>query len=258
MVSTYLSDQFGRVDCVVLVGSGRANRHIDIHWTALPPDLLSRPVLTDAWPLFALTISTDRLTLRLPREEELAALSRVAAVGVHQAGERPFLTPWTEVHPEQRARAVLQDHWGGLGEWRAEDWWLGLAVFHDEEPIGRIALRARTFAVVREVATSSWLGLEHHGKGFGTEARAGVLTLAFDHLRANSALTEVFQDNHASQGVSRKLGYVPDGISVDARGDQAIVSDRLRLTREAWRAQDRPHAMVDGIDACRAMFGVGA
>ena len=35
----------------------------------------------------------------------------------------------------------------------------------------------------------------------------GASTLAFDHLGAQAALTEVFQDNHASQGVSRKLGY---------------------------------------------------
>lgn len=219
-------------------------------------------MLTDAWPLFALTIETERLTLRLPRDEEVARLSRVAAGGLHDPAERPFLTPWTEGGPQARARFVLQGHWASLGEWRPDDWALGLAVFPKDgsegEPIGRVTLWARDFAVVREVTTSSWLGLEHQGQGFGTEARAGALALAFDHLGAVAALTEVFQDNHASQGVSRKLGYVHDGISRDARGEEALVSDRLRLTLEAWRERqaERSTVTVSGVQACLAEFGV--
>ncbi|WP_432923800.1 hypothetical protein ACQPZZ_27660 [Microbispora sp. CA-135349] len=81
-------------------------------------------------------------------------------------------------------------------------------------------------------------------------------TLAFDHLDARAARTEVFQDNHASQGVSRKLGYEHDGISVDARGDEAVVSDRLRLTRQKWAQRNGRAARVDGMTACRPMFGL--
>ncbi len=61
---------------------------------------------------------------------------------------------------------------------------------------------------------------------------AEAFSLAFDHLGADAALTEVFQDNHSSQGVSRKLGYEPDGISRDARGGEVVISDRLRLARQ--------------------------
>jgi RimJ/RimL family protein N-acetyltransferase len=104
--------------------------------------------------------------------------------------------------------------------------------------------------------TSAWLGVEHQRKGYGTEARAGLLTLAFDHLGADAALTEVFQDNRASQGVSRKLGYERDGISVDARGSEAVISDRLRLTRQKWAHQQRPTVTVEGMPACRPMFGL--
>jgi RimJ/RimL family protein N-acetyltransferase len=213
-------------------------------------------MLTDVWPLFGLTITTARLELRVPRDEEIAELACLAGRGVHKAAERPFLTPWTEGEPRDRELSVLQGHWGCLSSWDSKEWTLGLGVFYGGTPLGRVTLRARDFAVVREVTTSSWLGVEHHGKGYGTEARAGLLTLAFDHLDAEHAVTEVFQDNHASQGVSRKLGYVPDGISRDARGDEALVSDRLRLTRHAWsQLQDRPSAEVKGLDACREMFG---
>ena len=119
-----------------------------------------------------------------------------------------------------------------------------------------MTLRARDFPVVREVTTSSWLGLPYQEKGYGTEARAGLLTLAFDHLGADAARTEVFQDNHSSQGVSRKLGYEPDGISRDARGDEVVVSDRLRLIRQKWQSQPRTDVRVIGFADCRPMFGL--
>ncbi len=212
-------------------------------------------MLSDLWPTYALRITTPRLTLRLPDAQELAALAQVAADGVHEPSERPFLTPWTEGTPEERVRILLQGHWDDLANWTPANWALGLAVFDsDNRPIGSVTLRARDFRVVRGVTTSSWLGLSHHHQGLGTEARAGVLTLAFDHLGATDAITEVFPDNHASQGVSRKLGYQPDGISKDARGDEVLVSDRLRLTAERWAEISHPPATVEGVEAARGMF----
>ncbi|MFJ8044134.1 GNAT family N-acetyltransferase [Kitasatospora sp. NPDC096147] len=214
-------------------------------------------MLADLWPTYGLTIHTPRLELRLPREAELCALARLAGEGVHHPGERPFLTPWTEGSPAERESSVLRGFWSDLAEWSPTDWGLQLGVFLDGRPLGLVGLNGRDFRVVREVTTWSWLGLPHHGRGHGTEARAGLLALAFHHLGAHAALSTVFQDNHSSQAVSRKLGYRPDGISVDARGDEALVSDRLRLTRAAWSAGDHPTVTVTGLTAdCRAAFGL--
>lgn len=213
-------------------------------------------VLADLWPLYGLIISTPRLELRLPHEPELAALALLAGRGVHGPGERPFLTPWTDGSALDRARAVLREHWSQLGQWSATNWQLGLGVFCQGEPLGMVTLRARDFPVVREVTTSSWLGLPHQGNGYGTEARIGLLCLAFGHLGAQAALTEVFQDNHASQGVSRKLGYEHDGIATAARGGEAVVSDRLRLTRHRWADRHQGTVQVEGIAACRPLFGI--
>jgi RimJ/RimL family protein N-acetyltransferase len=209
-------------------------------------------VLTDHWPLRRLRLTTDRLVLRLPTEEELADLADLAAAGVHEPGERPFLTPWTDLPPAERALHVIQGHWSSLGSWTPDDWSLDLAVFRDELPLGFVTLAAREFAVLREVSTGSWLGLAHHRKGYGTEARTALLHLAFAELGAEAALSEVFQDNASSQGVSRKLGYQPDGISRDVLHGEAVVSDRLRLTRADWR----PHEVqVEGLEPCRSFFG---
>jgi len=208
-------------------------------------------MLIDHWPLRRLRLTTERLVLRLPDEEELAALADVAATGIHRPGERPFLTPWTEVPPAERARSVLQGYWDDLSSWAPRNWALQLGVFRDGVPIGIVALRATDFSILREVKTWSWLGLEHHGQGFGTEARRALLHLAFAGLGAEAALTEVFQDNAGSQGVSRKLGYRPDGISRDVLHGKPVVSDRLRLTRADW--QETP-VEISGLEECRSWF----
>ncbi|MBC7630868.1 GNAT family protein, partial [Aeromicrobium sp.] len=213
-------------------------------------------MLANVWPTFGLALSTSRLVLRLPSDAELADLACLAATGVHGCDERPFLTPWAEGTPEERASFVLGEHWFQLSSWTPENWRLGLGVFlRTGQPLGVATLRARDFRVNREVTTSSWLGLAHQAQGYGTEARTALLTLAFDHLGATDATTEVFQDNHKSQGVSRKLGYQPDGISRDRRGEEVLISDRLRLTADQWAA-NRPNAAVQvaGIDEAVRMF----
>jgi hypothetical protein len=93
-------------------------------------------MLADLWPLYGLTVATPRLELRLPREEELAELADLAGRGVHPPGERPFLTPWTEGGPAERARFVLHWHWHQLASWEVASWELGLGVFLDRRPIG--------------------------------------------------------------------------------------------------------------------------
>ena len=212
-------------------------------------------MLADIWPTYKIRINTPRLMLKLPSEAELAELAGVAATGVHAENERPFLVPWAERSAKDRARHILREHWSQLSSWRPASWQLGLGLFlHTGQPVGQATLRAKDFAVTREVATESWLGLSFHRQGYGTEARIALLSLAFDHLGATDATTEVFRDNDASQGVSRKLGYEHDGISRDARDDAVVISDRFRLTTKRWTSSARPQVTVTGLDEARPMF----
>lgn len=212
-------------------------------------------MIADHWPLLGLHLSTPRLHLRVPGEEELADLADVAAGGVHDPGQRPYLSPWTELPPALRARHVIQQHWSRRGNWTVQSWALELGVFHDQVPVGMVVLKARDFTVLREVRTESWLGLAHHRQGLGTEARAALLHLAFQELDAVDAVSEVFTDNAASQGVSRKLGYHRDGISRDVLDGQVVVSDRLRLHRAEWQVTPRTPVRVSGAQACLRLFG---
>nr|WP_228507599.1 GNAT family N-acetyltransferase [Plantibacter sp. VKM Ac-2880] len=200
-------------------------------------------------------MTTARVALRSPSEDELVALAGVAASGVHRPGERPYLMPWTEGTAQERAVHVLQQHWARRGEWTPDEWALELGVFVEDQPVGIVALRAHEFRVRREVKTESWLGMAYHRRGYGTEARAALLHLAFEELQAESALTEVFQDNAGSQGVSRRLGYRHDGVSRDVRDGEVLVSDRLRLDRADWLSADRIEVAASGVQPCLSHFG---
>ncbi|MBW8486453.1 GNAT family N-acetyltransferase [Actinomadura parmotrematis] len=213
-------------------------------------------MLADHWPLFGLRVRTPRLELRLPTEDELSALADVAARGVHPPGARPFLHPWGELPPAQRGRTVLKDHWRRLGSWDPRDWELSLAVFEDGVPLGFQDIEGRDFAVLREVSTGSWLSLEHQGRGVGTEMRAAVLHLAFAGLGATDATTESFTDNPAPLEVSRRLGYRPDGIDHHVVRDEAVTTQRLRLTRNVWESTERPDVTIEGLAPCLELFGL--
>jgi RimJ/RimL family protein N-acetyltransferase len=213
-------------------------------------------MLTDHWPLFGLRLTTPRLELRVPGPDEMAQLADVAAAGVHDPAVQPFSAPWTDEPPEKVARNVLQWMWGQWSRWSPEKWSLQFVVSADGVVIGTQEVGATRFATLREVGTGSWLGRVHHGQGYGTEMRAAVLDLAFDGLGAEFATSQAFEDNVASYRVSRKLGYVDDGIERHIVRDKPVVGRRLRLDRAGWAAARRVPVTTFGFEPCRSMFGL--
>jgi RimJ/RimL family protein N-acetyltransferase len=126
-------------------------------------------------------------------------------------------------------------------------------VFEAGEVVGEQVVSGHGFAVLREVQSGSWLGRRFQGRGIGTEMRAAVLHLAFAGLGARAARSAAFEDNAASLGVSRRLGYRPDGEEwVESRG-AARRTIRLRLDAAGWR----PTAPVtlDGLEPCLPFLG---
>lgn len=205
------------------------------------------------WPLFDLRVRTSRLELRLPTTDELSELAELSVDGVHDPGFMPFLVPWTDEPPAQRARSVMQYHWRQLGAWTPEGWSLNFGVFHDGRVIGTQEIGARNFAVLREFGSGSWLGRRYQRNGFGTEMRAAILHFGFAGLGAEYAVSGAFEDNDASLGVSRKLGYKHDGAGRLVRRGQPAGFTRLRLPRSEWKPSD--DVAIEGLDNCREMFG---
>lgn len=207
------------------------------------------------WPFFDLRIRTPRLELRLPDDEELVVLARLAAAGVHADDFMPFASPWTERPSPDLERGLMQWHWRCRAECRPADWRLSFAVFEEGRVIGTQDLRAQDFARVRTVRTGSWLGREHQGRGNGKEMRAAVLHLAFVGLGALMAQTSAFADNAPSLGVSRALGYMPDGEELALRRGEASRHLRLRLERHEWERRRRDDIVVDCLGPCLPLLG---
>ena len=207
------------------------------------------------WPLFDLRVRTARLELRLPTDEDLVELAALAGRGIHPPEAMPFEVPWTDRPSPDLERGMLQFHWHLRAELKPEDWGLELAVRAGGRLVGVQGLHARTFAVLREVHTGSWLGKDHQRQGIGTEMRAAILHLAFAGLGAAVATSAAFPDNEASARISRKLGYEPDGIHRVAPRGVPVDSIRFRLTRDAWERTRRPDVELAGVEPCLTLLG---
>lgn len=194
--------------------------------------------------------------MRLPADDDLLELMRVAREGVVEEGQTFFVVPWHELPSPAFERQFLQHWWASRGSWSPTNWNLGLAVVADGQPIGVQDLGARDFAVRKTVATGSWLGRAYQGRGYGTEMRAAVLALAFDGLGAELAESGYFKGNAASARVSAKLGYVDNGEEVWAVGPERAVERRLRVGRETWK-RDLVPVTIEGLERCLKLFGVG-
>ncbi|HWE58805.1 MAG TPA: GNAT family N-acetyltransferase [Solirubrobacteraceae bacterium] len=211
----------------------------------------------DLTPLYGLRLRTDRLELRWPDEEEIAALGRLAQTGVHEPAEMPFLVPWTDgIGGPGFVEEFTDFHLGLRRDWRPDDWQLELGVWAADELIGVQGVVGHGFATSHEAKTGSWLAQRFQGRGFGTEMRAAVLELAFHGLGAEAALSSALDGVDASLRVSQKLGYIEDGQSwVDVRGQRRL-DRKLRLTRDRWIDQERISVRISGLETCIPLFGL--
>lgn len=192
------------------------------------PDALVR-----VWPLFGLVITTPRLVLTPVRDEHLPELIDAVLAGVHDPADMPFSIPWTDAPRHVLITETAKHQWRLRAGVSKDDWTINFAVLHEGLVIGVQDLTARSFPLLRTVETGSWLTRSVHGRGFGTEMRAGVLQFAFDHLDATAATSGAADWNSASLGVSRRLGYSPNGTArVEARPGEVQVLQNVLLARE--------------------------
>lgn len=210
--------------------------------------------MIDVSPLYGLLLRTPRLELRLGDSEEVHALGALAQHGIHPAGEMPFSVPWTDGSDEPGfVAAFAAYHRERLAAWRPSEWHLNLLVWADGELVGTQEVYAVDFAVARQVATGSWLGVASQGRGIGTEMRAAVLEFGFAGLGATCAESAWLVGNHTSRRVSEKLGYVPVGTRTERPRGVDVIATVVRLDRENWHSP--VPVEITGLDPARSLFG---
>ena len=88
------------------------------------------------WPFAALRITTPRLELRYPDDDDLVALAHLAAEGIHDPACDAVLRAVDRVESPELERNVLQHGWGRRASLARDDWSLPFAVCVDGDPVG--------------------------------------------------------------------------------------------------------------------------
>jgi RimJ/RimL family protein N-acetyltransferase len=207
------------------------------------------------WPIFDIRIGVGDLTMRPLVEADLDELARMLPPDV----ELNPASPTYDGAPAETARGTIvwQDYWRAMGTWTIDAWRLTFGVWRGQALIGTQELEGNDFPRLRTVDSASMLAVDERGKGRGKAMRRAVLALAFGGLQAECAISSAWQDNRASLGVSRALGYVDNGVERHRRDDGVDDMVHLRLGRDAWLASGHAAGVeVDFPDACRPYFGL--
>ncbi len=81
-----------------------------------------------------------------------------------------------------------------------------------------------------------WLGAEHWGQGFGTEAARAVIDFTFEEFDVEQLISGARVANPASRNILEKCGFQWSGVELhrfEALGSSTPV-DRFRLSRSVW------------------------
>ncbi|MCA0405935.1 MAG: GNAT family N-acetyltransferase [Proteobacteria bacterium] len=193
-----------------------------------PESYSPAPLFPDLFLDDVFTLETPRLFLRWPKAADIPAL--VVQAGDARVSRDHAVLP----HPYKRedgeqfvafARGV-----------NAEGNNLHLAIAKRGAPeklIGCVGLRTRANG---EVSIGYWLGVEHWGQGFATEATQAILDAVFLYTELESVIAEVRVTNEASRRVLARCGFQYEGSGMCARPafNDVVAADCYRLTRSLW------------------------
>lgn len=209
------------------------------------------------YPPLNVQVRTPELALVGASDDLLERLVPVIKAGVVGPGQMPFDDPMSlyEDSP-QREWKWLRAIWAGRARAEPQWWRLYFVVMVDDSPIGMQDLIGIDFAVLGTVSTFSWLQPSFRRRGLGTEMRAAILHLAFAGLGAGEASSEAFADNDASNGVSRALGYEPNGTTWAARRGNPALLTAWKLSRKRWEQNRRDDIQLTGVEACLPVLGL--
>ena len=211
--------------------------------------------LGEAFPTFGLRIEAGPIVLRPITDDVLPQLIALALGGIHDPQTMPFYIPWTDAPPDRLPLNFTQYHWGVRASWSPDQWDLQFAVEYEGRIVGCQGFATANYLVTRTGETGSWLGRAHHGAGIGTLMRQAICAFCFDHLEAEQVTSAAFADNPASNAVSRKVGYVPNGLQRKPRREgEWQGSQQWLLTPETFIRG--PRITATGVSEFRKFIGL--
>lgn len=217
------------------------------------------PTLEEIYPPFGVRITLGDLTLREIRDEDLPEVTQLALDGLHGPEDVvPFPIPWHLGDPASVSRRMSQYYWTTRAAFSPERWRLTFLVRRSGEAVGVQDLFTRDdFRKTRTAETGSWLSLRFHRQGIGTLMRQAVCSFAFDHLGAEEVTSGYIEGNESSAAVSRKVGYLPNGVQRHEREEGWASLHRLSLTSATFVRPAEP-LVAQGVEPLRRALGLAS
>jgi RimJ/RimL family protein N-acetyltransferase len=167
-------------------------------------------------------LETERLALRKPTLADVKAIAHLA--NDRRIAEMTRRLPF----PYQQDHAV--DFVNSLSETASDSVFL---IELDRRPIGMVGIDWRE---VESPELGYWLGVDHWGQGFATEAARAAIDYAFDEFDIEHLTSGARVANPSSRNILEKCGFQWSGVQLhrfEAIGSSTPV-DCFRLTRGVW------------------------
>ena len=167
-------------------------------------------------------LETERLLLRRPTLADVKAIARLADDRRIAENTRRLPHPYSRDHAVEFVRAMAAD--------KRETVFL---IENNFVPIGVVGIDWRQPDAPE---LGYWLGFEHWGQGFGTEAARAVIDFTFEEFDVEHLISGARVANPASRNILEKCGFQWSGVELhrfEALGSSTPV-DRFRLSRGVW------------------------
>jgi RimJ/RimL family protein N-acetyltransferase len=188
----------------------------------MEPDMLQDippPSLREASPG---VLETERLTLRRPTLADVKAIARLANDRRIAENARRLPHPYSQEHAVDFVRALAASG--------------SETVFLIEQnfvPLGMVGINWRDPDAPE---LGYWLGCDHWGQGFGTEAARAAIDYFFEEFDQETLIAGARVANPRSRNILEKCGFQWTGVELhrfDALGSSSPV-DCFRLSRGVW------------------------
>jgi RimJ/RimL family protein N-acetyltransferase len=167
-------------------------------------------------------LETERLRLRKPTLADVKAIARLANDRRIAENTRRLPHPYSQDHAVAFVRAIAGD---------GTD--LTFLIEHNFAAVGMVGIN---FCEREAPELGYWLGFEHWGQGFGTEAARAVIDYFFEEFAHEQLIAGARVANPRSRNILEKCGFQWTGVELHrfaALGSSSPV-DCFRLTRGVW------------------------
>jgi RimJ/RimL family protein N-acetyltransferase len=166
-------------------------------------------------------LETERLTLRRPTLADVKAIARLANDRRIAENTRRLPHPYSEEHAIDFVRLAA-----GTRE-------AAFLIEHNFAPVGVAGIH---FHEPELPEIGYWLGFEHWGQGFGTEAARALIDYFFETFDHPLLYGRARAANPMSRNILEKCGFQWTGVELhrfEALGSSSPV-DCFRLSRSVW------------------------